>query len=163
MPTVECTIVELCIFKRTAGIPLFLVMKRSSSERLYPNMWQILTGTIHRAEKAMQAAVREMQEETGLVPDCLWVAPIVGSFFDPQSDSVEMCPLFAAEVASSVEPKLSSEHQQYEWASYERAEKLLVWPGHLDAIRIVHDFILGDREAGRLTEIKPAVAERKIA
>lgn len=91
----------------------------------------------------------------------MWVAPMVGSFFDRLEDSVQMCPLFAVEVAALAEPVLSKEHQQYEWATLKRARELLVWPGHLDAVQIVRSYIVGAREAASLTEIKPAAAERK--
>ncbi len=161
MPRVVCTIVELCVFKRTKSGPLFLVLKRSASEALYPAMWQIITGKIRKSERAARAALREMREESGLSPERLWIAPRVNSFFSLQDERVEMCPLFAAEVARGAEPKLSREHQHYEWASFERAKVLLVWPAHKDAVRLVRDFIVSGREAGRLTEIRTEVKERK--
>ena len=160
LPRIECSIVELCVFKRTKKGPLFLLLKRSSGEKLYPGMWQIITGKIKRGEKAMSAALRELMEETGFSAIRFWVAPIVGSFFDPSKDRVQMCPLFAAEVASSASPKLSEEHQEYEWASFKRTQELLVWPGHLDAVKIVRDFIVAGREAASLTELESEVSER---
>jgi 8-oxo-dGTP pyrophosphatase MutT (NUDIX family) len=137
------------------------MLKRSSEEKLYPNMWQIITGRIKRAEKALHAALRELQEETGMPAQRFWVAPVVGSFFDPRANSVQMCPLFAVEVASSAEPVLSKEHQRHEWATVKRASKLLVWPGHLEAVRIVQNYIVAGREAAILTEIKPQLQKGK--
>jgi dihydroneopterin triphosphate diphosphatase len=161
MPSVECTIVELCVFKRTKKGPLFLLLKRSSEEKLYPNMWQIITGKIKRAEKAMHAALRELYEETSLPVRRFWVAPIVGSFFDPVANKVQMCPLFAVEVASTAMPALSKEHQQYEWATAKRVRELLVWPGHLEAVQIVQKYIVAGREAAILTELKPQLQKGK--
>ncbi len=163
MPRVDSTIVELCVFKRTDKGPLFLMLKRSSAERLYPDIWQIVTGKMKRAEKAMDAALRELREETGLVANRFWTAPIVGSFFDPLSDSVQMCPLFAVEVHASAEPLLSKEHQQFEWATLKRAVELLVWPGHVDAVQIVNSYIVAGGAAASLTEINSADAERKMS
>ena len=111
----------------------------------------------------MGAAQRELQEETGLVANGFWTAPIVGSFFDPLKDSLQMCPLFAAEVPISAEPVLSKEHQGYEWATLERAVELLVWPGHVDAVRTVNNYIVADREAASLTKIISVAAERKMS
>ncbi len=150
------------MFKRTKRGPLFLMLKRSPTEKLYPGMWQIVTGKIRRTEKALHAALRELREETGLPAKRFWVAPIVGSFFDPLGDAVQMCPLFAAEIAPSAEPVLSKEHQQYVWATFKKAQELLVWPGHLDAVRIVRNYIVAEREAASLTEIKPVVVERNM-
>jgi len=161
MPSVRCTIVELCAFKRTENGPLYLILKRSPNESLYPDLWQIVTGRIRKGETAKAAALRELREETRLSPERTWIAPVVGSFFNLADDCVEMCPLFAVEVASGAEPVLSKEHREYEWASFERAEALLVWPGHHDAVRVVRDYIVTESEAARLTEIKQGSKERK--
>jgi 8-oxo-dGTP pyrophosphatase MutT (NUDIX family) len=160
MPSIRCTIVELCVFRRTGRGPEFLILKRSSSERLYPGAWQIITGTIKRSEKAMVAALRELREETGLSAKRFWVAPLVGSFFDPVNDSVQQCPLFVAEVDSTAEPRLSKEHESFKWAGRKTALEMLVWPGHHDAVRLVQEFFVGRKEAARLTEMKPILAER---
>jgi dATP pyrophosphohydrolase len=160
MPSIQCTIVELCVFKRTSKGPRFLVLKRSSTEKLYPGTWQIITGTVRRSEKAFNAALRELQEETRLKAKRFWIVPTLGSFFDAVSDSVQLCPLFAAEVDSSAEPQLSNEHESYKWAGKGLALDLLVWPGHHEAIRTVREFIVGKKDAGGLTELKPVFAER---
>ncbi len=161
MPGVRCTIVELCVFKRMENGPLFLILKRAASERLYPGMWQIITGKIRKSEKAEKAAVRELREETGLARERMWIAPLVSSFFSLADDSVELCPLFAVEVKRDAEPILSGEHEQYEWATFERTKALLVWPGHHESIRLVREYIVNGSEAGRLTEMKPEAKERK--
>ncbi len=161
MPSVQCTIVELCAFKRSSKGPRFLILKRSSTEKLYPNMWQIITGKVKRAEKPVHAALRELREETGLSARRFWVAPMVDSFYDPLGNTVEMCPVFAAEVSTSAEPTLSGEHQAYAWATSRRATDLLVWPKHIEAVRMVRDYIIAGREASRLTEIRLADLERK--
>ncbi len=141
---------------------MFLVLKRAASESVYPGMWQIVTGKIRKSEKAVRAALRELREETGFTPERLWTAPMVSSFFSVADDSVELCPLFAVEVGKRAEPVLSKEHQEYAWATFEQAETLLVWPGHHDSVRLVRDYIVNEREAGRLTEIRTEPRERKI-
>lgn len=162
MPALQCSIVEICIFKRTKKGELYLILERADTERIYPGMWQIVTGKIRPAEKAIDAARREFREETGLTMRRFWVAPVTGSFFDTNSDTVQLCPLFAIEVQPDAEPVLSSEHKSYEWAGQKRAHELLVWPGHHEAVDIVHTYIVAEREAARLTELEPALAERKI-
>lgn len=155
MASIECTIIELCVFKRTKRGPRYLILKRASAEKLYPDIWQIVTGKIKSKEKAANAGLRELREETGLTPKRFWVVPIVSSFFDPVGDTIQLCPLFAAEVVETAVPKLSSEHQSYVWADRSRAQKLLVWPGHRNAVQTVHNYIVANQQAGRLTELEP--------
>lgn len=154
MPRLESSIVEVCIFKRTRGGPAFLMLRRAKTEKVYPGMWQIVTGKIKRGEKAVWAAVRELREETGLQPAHLWIAPIVGSFFDAGRDTVHMCPLFIAEVKEQAEPVLSKEHEAFEWAIPDRAHELLVWPGHHNAVRVALEYIIPGGEAAILSEQK---------
>ena len=161
MPTIECTIVEVVVFKKSKGAPLYLMLRRSSTEKLYPDTWQIVTGTIETGESALTAALREVDEETSLQIRKFWSVPALDLFFDVKSDSVQLCPLFAGEVDGDAVPTLSEEHQHFRWVGIEEAFKSLVWPGHHKAIETVHQFIVAEREAARLTEINHAIVERK--
>ncbi len=161
MPTVKSSIVEMVVFRKSGKGPHYLILRRASSDDLFPGMWQIITGAIESGEKPLAAALRELDEETSLAPVRLWVVPLVDTFFDPKTDSVQMCPLFAAEVDASAEVTLSPEHEGHRWVGREGARKLLVWPGHHNAIETVHQYIFAGREAARLTEIKLNQAERK--
>ncbi len=162
MPAIECTIIEAVVFKRVQHTPRYLLLKRAPTEVLYPDTWQIVTGTIESGETAVAAAVREMAEETALRIGRFWAVPTMGSFYDVRRDSVQLCPLFAAEVAPDAEPRLSSEHHSFQWVAAENAFQFLVWPGHHQAVKTVHEFIVTEREAARLTEINLATLERKI-
>ncbi len=161
MTAIESTIVESVVFKKSEKGPLYLVLQRSSSEHLYPGMWQIVTGTVEPKEQPMAAALRELDEETSLTPVRFWVVPFVDAFFDRGTNSIQMCPLFAAEVDGVATPKLSSEHQKFEWVGLEAALELLVWPGHHKAVETVHHYVVAGRKAAALTEIDLTFAERK--
>jgi dihydroneopterin triphosphate diphosphatase len=146
-------IIEICVFRITDSAPQYLILQRSSIEKLYPNLWQIVTGTVNPAEKAMQTAFREIEEEIGLLPKKFWAVPYVDSYFDMSKDAVQLAAVFAAEISAEAKVHLSSEHQNYAWLEYQAAKELLVWPGQKIVIDIVHDFIVGKKEAGRLLEI----------
>ena len=161
MPDIKSSIVELVVFKRSDRGPLYLVLHRSASEDLYPGMWQILTGAIEADETPLGAALRELAEETSLTPVRTWVVPLVDTFFDLKTNSVQLCPLFAVEADGSAEPRLSAEHQGYRWVDKEGVGEFLVWPGHHNAVNTVHHYIVAGREAARLTEITTNNAERK--
>ena len=146
--------VEVCVFKIEKGIPFYLLLRRSAGEKLYPGIWQFVTGTIQAGENSVEAALRELHEETGLSPEAFWVAPHVNSFYDTRSHAVNLSPLFAARVASGVSPALSSEHSDFLWLPREEASRKLVWPGQRTGLQIVHEFIAGGGEASQLTQIQ---------
>ncbi|HUL42978.1 MAG TPA: NUDIX pyrophosphatase [Bacteroidota bacterium] len=141
MAIVTATLVEVCIFSRKRRRVRYLLLRRSKDEKIYPNLWQFVTGSIEKGEKAWQAAVREFSEETGLKPKSLSVVPYVNSFYDPGWDSVNLMPFFAAEVEGDRDPVLSDEHESFAWLPYERAVSRLVWPGQIRGLEIVHRFI----------------------
>lgn len=153
MANVLSNIVELCIFRRLVPGPEYLLLRRSLGEAMYPGIWQFVTGSVEGQEKATDAARRELSEETGLVPDAMWIVPVVLSFYDQGRDAVHLSPLFAAEVSAAADPQLSTEHTEFGWYAFEPALKKLVWPGQREGLRIVHDYIVSGQEASLLTRI----------
>ncbi len=151
MAIIVCRIVELCVFRFENDRPRYLMLKRSPGEVLYPNLWQLVTGSIVEGEKASDAALRELREETGLTPVRFWVVPHTTTFYDPGHDAMNICPMFAAQVSKESTPKLSAEHCAHEWLSFERARQRLVWPGQRSGLEVVEKYILGGEEAGTLT------------
>jgi 8-oxo-dGTP pyrophosphatase MutT (NUDIX family) len=126
-----------------------LVLRRADGEAVYPRLWQAITGTIEHGETAVEAAFREIEEETGVRASKLWVLPFVGSYFDPRRNVVVVVPCFGAVVvapeSSVLEPdfvRLSDEHSAYQWLSIADAEALLPMPSHKQAARIFHNEIL---------------------
>jgi len=146
---IASAIVEVCIFAVRDRGPEYLLLRRSPREKIYPDIWQFVTGSIEQGETARQAALRELLEETALAPTGLWVVPHVNAFFDPTHDSLNLTPVFAAQVGAGSEPKLSPEHTEYLWCDRSGAAALLVWPGQREALRILHESIVrGSAAAG---------------
>jgi dATP pyrophosphohydrolase len=153
LATILSQIVEVCIFRWIAGEPQYLLLQRAADEELYPGIWQIVTGSMKKNENADKAALRELEEETGLCLKRFWTVPIVDSYFDIRNDIVQMVPVFAGEADAAHSVHLSHEHQRFEWLAYTEASDRVVWPGQRQAIEIVHEFIIGGKEASRLLEI----------
>ena len=153
MATVASKIVEVCVVKIEKGLPMFLLLHRSEDEKIYPGIWQFVTGSIEGNEKAVDAALRELSEETGLTPKKFWVVPYIISFYDPGWDSLNLSPLFAAEVEIDKDPRLSSEHSEFGWYDYEESLKKLVWPGQREGLRIVMNDIVSGEKTSTLTRI----------
>jgi dATP pyrophosphohydrolase len=151
MTSIVCRIIELCVFRFAADRPEYLLLRRAADDRLYPGIWQIVTGSIDGAEKAWEASLRELREETGLRPERFWAVPHVGSFYDPGNDAVNLTPFFAAQVPSRSSPVLSREHRDFAWLPYREASRRLVWPGQKRGLEVVHQELLAGSEAGQLT------------
>ena len=153
MSNIVSRTVEVCVFKIEEDRPQYLLLKRSIDDSLYPGIWQFVTGTMKEGEHAVQAAIREFREETGLEVIRCWVVPYVNSFYVAANDTVHASPFFAVEVNPRDQPRLSHEHQEYAWCKPEDAGRRLVWPGQRYGLQIVDEFIVGKQEASRLLSL----------
>jgi len=145
--------VEVCIFKREQSTVKYLLLQRSSSEKLFPNIWQIITAKIEPNETAVQTAQREIEEETKLKPSALWNVPYVNTFYHLKSDTVNFIPFFCAEVDANALLQISQEHQAFGWFTLNEVKEKIVWPGQIRGVEIVHEFIAGKKEAEKLSRI----------
>ncbi len=71
MVKVASLFIELCVFKSENGQPRYLVLHRSKTEKVFPGIFQFITGAIDsksegEVETAIEAAKREMFEEINL-------------------------------------------------------------------------------------------------
>jgi len=127
MPTVQRTHVEVYVFRRIGQRIEHLCLRRSSSAKKLPGVWQPVTGKVEVFEQSLEAAVREVREETGLSPLRWWALESVSVYFDPLHDTVRLLPMFAAEVGSRDDVKLSREHQDFEWLSAKAFGSRVLW------------------------------------
>lgn len=117
-------------------LPLeFLVLLRSPVSHGY---WHLVAGGIEEGEAADAAALRELEEETGLRQPVRF-APIrleLG-YRRPEDDSWTILHPYSVEAPDGWEPTLNEEHVEYRWCTEAQAEELLKFPEPLDALRIV--------------------------
>ena len=152
MSKINFEIVEIVVFRRGA-VPEFLVLQRSDDDKIYPGLWQIVSGGIERGEKAWEAALREVKEEIGVKPRKLYNTPLTNTFYFFINDSVNLSPVFAAEIDPTIEIKISPEHKNHKWLQKEEAISSLVWPGQKQAIQSVYDYIILNNPARGFMEI----------
>jgi 8-oxo-dGTP pyrophosphatase MutT (NUDIX family) len=153
MTSVISRMIEVCVFRTLREKTEYLLMKRADDEPVYPGIWQIVTGTMQEEESALKASLRELHEETGLVPVQYWVVPHTNAFYDYRRDAVHLVPFFAARVSQEAEVRLSHEHSAFTWTSYADARARLVWPGQRAGLDLVEAVIVGGEEASRWSEI----------
>ena len=151
---IESTLIEAHVFRKSGNDIEFLLLKRSDDDELYPGSWQMVSGSIDENEKAYAAALREIKEETGLIPLKFWVVPNVNSFYNQVKDKIIMIPVFAALVERSSKVILSNEHSEFKWMKKEEAKKMLLWKGQRNSVDIVHEYFLNELATLDLIEIK---------
>jgi dATP pyrophosphohydrolase len=153
VPEVVSRYVEVCLFRIRADRGEYLLLRRAEDDPVHPGLWQYVTGKIEEGEKASDAALRELREETGAAPLRFWVVPAVNSFYDPRRDVVNLLPVFAAQMDPQCAVRLSAEHSEFRWLPYGEARSRLVWPGQRNCLDIIREYILGGEEAGNLLSI----------
>jgi dihydroneopterin triphosphate diphosphatase len=113
-----------------------LVLRRGPNGRC-AGSWETVHGTIEAGESPMQAALRELREETGLVPRRLYNASRVESLYRHRVDELALIPVFVAFVDASAEARVSAEHDRAEWLDPRGAAERFAWPRERRAIEDV--------------------------
>jgi len=131
----------------------FLLLKRNEKE-IYPGLWQMVTGKIRKNEKAYNAALREIKEETGLKPKRFWVVPNVNSFYSHEKNHISLMPVFAAEIELNSKVTICNEHCDYGWFKPNEAKKMLAWPGQKRSVDIITEYFLKEISFWNFVEIK---------
>ncbi len=145
-------LVETHIFRETENGIEFLLLKRAA-DQIYPGVWQMVSGKINDNEKAFETSVREIEEETGLTPEKMWIAPKVNSFYSAVSDTICLIPVFAAQVAKDSNVIISAEHSECTWVNPREAKELLAWDGQRRAIDLIEEYYLNEKSLLKFIKI----------
>lgn len=147
MPRIVSDIVDVYVFRRKRKDIQFLVLRRRHDVVL-GDTWQSVHGKIEPGERAVEAALREVEEHSGLVPIKLYSADYINQFYDHASDTIVLAPSFAALVGASEQPRLSTEYSDYAWCDLEETVARFMWSGQRWAARHIYDVIaMGGEEA----------------
>ncbi|HVL54514.1 MAG TPA: NUDIX domain-containing protein [Vitreimonas sp.] len=133
-------LVECWVFRmRADGRPEFLLIQRAD-DRIFPGIWQPVTGGLQPAEAAPAGALREVLEETGLrapAIEAFYDLDQVGSFYDETLEAIVTSVIFAVRVGPDAEPTLSSEHVDHAWVDGDEAVARSVWPPYRESLRLI--------------------------
>lgn len=150
---IKSTLIEAHIFRRNGKDVEYLLLKRSQDE-MYPLIWQMVTGSTETDEKAYETAFREISEETSLKPMEMWIVPNVNSFYSADDDSINMVPVFVAEVDCNSSVILSTEHSEYLWCSKGKAQELFAWDGQRKSVELISEWISKTKSQLKFIKIK---------
>ena len=127
---------EVFVFVRRGAE--FLVLHRSPKQGAY---WHCVAGALEPGESFVEAAARELCEETGLVAAPVdlhrpYEYDIEGweAHYRPDADRV-LVECFLAEAPAGWEPTLDWEHDAYRWCPADEAAAILYWPEAREVLR----------------------------
>ena len=126
--------------------------------RYLEGQWSFPGGKIEPGETAVEAALRELREETGLVPRTFSHLSYVESFYIPQYDAVWHRPGFCAIVDHTDEVRPNHEHDAFRFIRRHQFASHVLWPGERRALAEVFREHLPD-SPGR---DRPAVVLRRL-
>jgi len=139
MSDILVRVIDAYIFHQISDGIKFLIMKRAKT-KMYEHLWQGVAGKIEVGETAPEAAIRELEEETGFKPVRMFVADHVSKFYETHGDRINLVPVFGIEVDRE-DVKISDEHCDFKWLDFETARDTLVWKGQKEGITAVNNML----------------------
>ncbi len=136
MADVRADAVAVYVYRRMPGVE-FLQVRRSAATGEYQGSWQTVYGGVHAGETAMAAAVRELKEETGLVPVAMWQVEYLETFYFMVKDYVLLMPVFAVEVGREAAVVLNEEHDRVRWVAEAEVGSAFMWRTQREAVGIL--------------------------
>jgi 8-oxo-dGTP pyrophosphatase MutT (NUDIX family) len=124
---------------------LEILLIRRAAHRIFPGLWQCVTGGVEPDERIPAAAMREVAEETGLGPaeiEAFYDLDQTAPFYDEGTDAVVVSAIFAARVRPDAEARESWEHDGLRWVPAADAPGLAIWPAYRESVGRVRDLLL---------------------
>ncbi len=128
-PLQPTAIAVIVAYPASDGIRVLALERRGGA---FAGCWNLVTGMIEEGETAIEAALRELLEETQIVPDALYTAERVDYFYDPIADAVQVAPIFVAVLDAKPAVVLDGSHERFAWLTPEKAATTLSFAIHRD-------------------------------
>jgi 8-oxo-dGTP pyrophosphatase MutT (NUDIX family) len=130
---IERTNVQAFVFTIRPSFKV-LILKRTPERSGY---WQPVCGGVENGENLNATVVREVLEETGIskinsIIDLNYTFTYKETKNGKLMNMQDFC--FAVEINNILNIKLSEEHEEYKWCSYDEAKEYLKWQHNLIAL-----------------------------
>src|SRR5271170_3785027 len=154
MPKVRANRIAVYMYRNTPTGVEFLQLHRAPGAGDYAGSWQTIYGGIKSHETAIEAAIREIKEEAGVIPRELYQVEYLESFYHRSRDRVTILPVFAAVTDRKAKIVLDDEHDAFRWVPGAQISTHFVWSVQREAIDAIQRDIIGDSPAKKLLHIK---------
>ncbi|WEG14487.1 NUDIX domain-containing protein [Pullulanibacillus sp. KACC 23026] len=125
---IRCTGVATVLLKKVENEYKVLLLKRATS--VLKDVWCYIGGSIEAGEKAWEAALREVKEETGISRVLLYTSNKFDQIYSPKENYIYVAPVFVGFVEESQEVTLNYEHSDFRWLSFSEAIATVTLPGN---------------------------------
>ena len=151
MSHIVVDIVDVYVLRPARNRLEALCLRRAPGTRC-AGTWETVHGHINDGETPVEAALRELNEETGLVAQRFYNVSRVESFYQHKGDVISLIPVFCAFAPPHASPSLSAEHDASEWLPPDEAARRFAWPREARALTDVIA-LLGRGDAGGLEDV----------
>jgi len=131
------------IFRRKEGKNYYLLLSYPLNARSKKSYWDFPKGHLEKEENDLDAAKREVEEETGL-KDVKFMEGFkewIKYFFRAEGKNIFKIVTFFLAETKTEEVKISPEHTGFKWLIYEEAVKQLNFKNAKDILKKANDFL----------------------
>ncbi|MCM3131293.1 NUDIX domain-containing protein [Paenibacillus polysaccharolyticus] len=132
---IRCEGVAVVLLKKYLNEFHVLMLKRAG--RMLHGEWCYIGGGIEQGEKAWEAALRKVREETGITDIRLYTSNQFEQFYSQVEDYIYMAPVFVGYVHEDQSVQLNHEHSDYRWMTFDEAKHNAALPGIDDILGFV--------------------------
>ena len=119
--------------------------------------WCQVAGRIESGETAWEAALREIKEETDLVPARFYSGDICEQFYEHDEECISLVPVFVGYIESNQQVRLNDEHSEFRWVSFEEASMMLPFSGQRKVLEHIREAFVEDEPTEWLRIQSPPV------
>ncbi|CAK7052254.1 NUDIX pyrophosphatase [uncultured Tissierella sp.] len=127
---IKRTNIQAFIFSKNPSFKI-LILKRIPERGGY---WQPVCGGVESRENLIETVIREVFEETG-ISNIKSILDLDYTFTYREIKEGELMEMqdycFTVEINNITNIKLSDEHEEYKWCSYNQAKEILKWEHNL--------------------------------
>jgi type II secretory ATPase GspE/PulE/Tfp pilus assembly ATPase PilB-like protein/8-oxo-dGTP pyrophosphatase MutT (NUDIX family) len=133
MTQIEVGTVDVIVIRALTSGWQVLALQRAPGSRC-PYAWELVHGHMDGGEEPVDAALRELREETGLDAAKLYIVRAL-PFYVHKTNTVQMAIVFAAFVDEPADLRISDEHVAFEWLTVDEALARYGFPAERASLR----------------------------